>query len=134
MMRKKPPPHSTTLTGRGTSHRSLQTLCLLGLVAVAVCFPRAGRFLVVEDPFDHAEIGLVLSGGAATRALGARELYRQQRIGSILIIPEPEGPVFEELVRLGLEDPDHPLAERILPASGVPQAKIEVLPRSMDGT
>ena len=133
-MRKNRQPRQTTSSPQRRASRAIWTLFVVAGLTLAFFFPHAGRFLVVEDAFDHAEIGLVLSGSPAMRTLGARELYRQSRIGSILIIPEPEGPVFEALVRLGLEDPDQPLAERILLASGVPQAKIEVLPRSMDGT
>lgn len=118
----------------GAARRAVRTLVLVGVLAAALWFPHAGRFLVVQDDFAHADLGLVLSGSPAARTLAVRDLYRQHRIDRILIIPDPQGPAFEELVKLGLEDPDHPLSERILIASGIPKAQVLFLPTSVDGT
>ena len=107
---------------------------LLLLTAAAVLFIEAGNFLVREDPVDRAEAALVLSGGDVLRPLAARDLYQAGRIKHIYVIPEPRGRAWEELVKLKIEDPDHPLSERILTASGVPRNKITFLPRSIDGT
>ncbi len=98
-------------------------------------FAEAGNLLVVEDRFPHAEMALILSGEAASRALAARDLYRAGKIDQILIIPDPPSPVNGELVKLGLVDPALPsLSERILTASGIPRAKIVFLPHPVDGT
>jgi len=94
---------------------------------------RAGRFVVAEDRFSYAETALVLSGDPLHRALAARDLYRQGRVGRILIIPEPLDPAEDELIKLGLPPP-RLLAERILVASGVPQSKFQFLPDAADGT
>lgn len=107
---------------------------LLLLTAAAVLFIEAGNFLVREDAFDRAEVALVLSGGDVLRPLAARDLYLAGRVERILVIPEPRGRAWEELVKLKIEDPDHPLSERILTVSGVPRNKITFLPRSVDGT
>lgn len=108
---------------------------ILGALAGVLLIPRAGRFIVAEDPFSYAETALVLSGGPVHRALAARDLYLQGRVEQILIIPEPAYPVIQELVKLGLEDPTlPPLSERILVASGVPRDKISFLPTPADGT
>ena len=109
--------------------RALQ-LFLIGLLAAgAFFFPHAGQFLVVEDPFSHADLAVVLSGDPVARSLAARDLYQQGKVDRILVMLEPLPPAAEELMRLGLFDPElPPLPERILLASGVPKAKITVLP------
>ena len=123
----------------------------LGLVAWLVVvaagawgFREAGRFLVVSDPFDQAEVALVLSGLPTSRALAARDLYREGRVRKILVIPEPptkiEGEVVRaeavaELIRFGLVDPHRPQwAEQVLVAAGVPRSAIAVMPAAIDGT
>ena len=123
----------------------------LGVLALGVAFvggglfvPRAGAFLVVEDRFAQADVGLLLSGLPVSRAFAARDLYRQGRIGEIWVIPEPpnkvEGEVVPdqvkgELVRLKLLDPNLPQwSARILAASGVPRERIVVLPAPANGT
>jgi len=111
------------------------TVLLVSAVGVALFFPHAGQFLVVEDEFAHATVALVLSGDPVRRSLAARDLYRQDRIDGILVIPEHEDPLEEELVRLGLLAPNlPPWSERVLVASGVPRSKITVLPEPADGT
>lgn len=117
---------------------------LLSAAALALSFPQAGRFLVVEDPFTHADVALVLSGLPTSRAFAARDLYRQGRVDRIVVIPEPpnkiEGEmvgdaVVEELARLRLLVADRPQwAEQILMASGIPRAKVALLPEAAHGT
>jgi len=123
----------------------------LGLVAALVAvaagawgFRGAGRFLVVSDPLDEADVALVLSGLPTSRALAARDLYRAGRVREILVIPEPPTSVqgetvrpdaLDELVRLGLVARDRPhWAQQVLAASGVPRASITVMPEAINGT
>lgn len=108
---------------------------LVSILGGVLLFPRAGQFIVAEDQFAFADTALVLSGEPVSRALAARDLYRQGRIGKILVLPEPFNPVTEQLVKLGLADLNlPPISERILVASGVPQEKIFFLPEPADGT
>ena len=112
-------------------------LLLLILGAGGFFFPRAGRFLIVEDLVSQADLALIPSGDPIGRSLGARDLYRRTRIGRILVIPEFTNPPNPELVKLGLVTPGPPLpqwSERILIASGVPREKILFLPEPVDGT
>ena len=99
---------------------------------------------MAQDPFDHAEIALVLSGLPISRSFAARDLYRQGRVEQIVVIPEPpnkiEGEMIgdqvkEELIQRRLVDPALPQwAERILVATGVPKSKLVVLPHPVHGT
>ena len=113
--------------------RGLGVLLLL-LLALAWYVPRAGAMLVAEDAFDHVDLAVVLSGVPFSRALAARDLYQQGRVTTIVIIPEPKDQTWREMVALRLEDPAHPMSERILTASGVPRSHILFLPEAVDGT
>jgi uncharacterized SAM-binding protein YcdF (DUF218 family) len=114
------------------------------LLAISLFIPHAGSWLVVQDPLTHAEVAVVLSGLPTSRALAARDLYRQGIVETIWVIPEPvqkiEGEmvnddVFEELVRLNLVNPSaDQWAGRLLVAMGVPPDKIVVLPKPAHGT
>ena len=104
-------------------------------VIVAIVFPRAGQFLVVEDRFDHADLAIILSGDPIRRSLAARDLYTHGRINQILVIPEPYDPTDQELERLGLLTPNSQAwPQRILVTSGVPLGSILTLPQPADGT
>lgn len=112
---------------------------VLGLLVVSVVgvwgFLHAGTFLVVEDGFESADVALILSGDPMGRSLAARDLYRQGRVQSILVIPEPPNPLEDELSEIGLVETNRlPLSQRILEASGVPRTKIKFLANSADGT
>ncbi len=114
----------------------IKGVAFLGVCALAGWgFLEAGNFLVVEDPFDHADVAIVLSGDPTGRLLAARDLYRLGRVDRVLIVPEPPRPFEQELVRLGLVDSTSPpFSRRILEASGVPAAAFEFLPEPVDGT
>lgn len=108
---------------------------LASVVTGVVLFPRAGHFIVAKDQFARADTALILSGDPVRRALAARDLYQQGRVGQILVIPESPDRVDDELIKLGLLDPTlPPISERILVASGVPREKILFLPEPAEGT
>lgn len=115
--------------------------CWWGLAAAAgvglLVLPGAGRWLVARDDFARADVAVVLSGQPITRALAARDLYRQGRADLLMVIPEPAAdPALEaELDALRLSDPDpRSWPERIFAASGVPRDRVMVLPHPADGT
>src|ERR1700736_6081168 len=56
--------------------RRSSALGLVLLIAVFFCFCYVGRWLVVEDPLDHAQTIAVLSGRMPLRVLEAAKLYR----------------------------------------------------------
>lgn len=119
-------------------------LLVAWLLALGLFIPHAGSWLVVQDPLTHAEVALVLSGLPTSRALAARDLYRQGIVEQIWVIPEPvqkiEGEmvkdeVFDELVRANLVDPSTPQwAQQILVSMGVPAERITVLAKPAHGT
>jgi hypothetical protein len=61
---------------RRSARRSGGFLSFLFLVAVVVCFFYVGRWLVAEDPLEHAQAIAVLSGRMPIRVLEAATLYR----------------------------------------------------------
>lgn len=116
---------------------ALSAIALLILLLVAVVLPRAGRFLVADEPSPAGDVAVVLSGEPVSRVLGARDLYRKGRVRRVLIVPEPppDVAVQRELTILGLLDPQlPPISERILVASGVPKSDIAFLGEPADGT
>lgn len=132
-------------TTRGRTWRRL-VLVLIAALLLAICLfiPHAGSWLVVEDPLTRAEVAVVLSGLPTSRALAARDLYRQGLVETIWVIPEPinkiEGElvndeVFDELVRAKLVDPSTAQwAQRILVSMGIPKDHIVILPKPAQGT
>jgi len=102
----------------------------LALLSGAFFFPHAGRFLVVSDPFERADAGLVLSGQPIQRILAGRDLLLSGRVDRLLVIQEPSAPqVAGELVRLGLLDAERPeWSYRILQLSGAPMDRVVFLP------
>ena len=124
--------------------RFIALAALAALVAVGLFLPNAGRYLIASDPFEQADVAVILAGLPTSRTFAARDLYRQGRVGEIWILPEPvnkvEGEVVtdavkHDLIRLGLFQPDLPQwAERILLASGVPKSQLLVLPKAEGGT
>ena len=112
---------------------------LVGVMVIgaagALAFMNAGRFLVAQDAFEHADMAVVLSGKPIERSLAARDLFRQGKIDRILIIPEPPRAVDTELVSLGLVNAGEPQwSERILAASGVPQDRFSFMISAANGT
>lgn len=79
-------------TGRSGCLRRLMTTVLVLIVAALVlrwAGPRIleayGRWLVVEDPFEHADAAVALGGGDGERLVAAIQLYKSSRAASVLI-------------------------------------------------
>jgi uncharacterized SAM-binding protein YcdF (DUF218 family) len=99
---------------------------LLLCIAAVISFLCVGRWLVVEDPLDHAQAIAVLSGRMPVRALEAAKLYRQGYAKEIWLTHSTEP-------GKGLESLGVPYAgeeiynTKILIHEGVPAAAIRVL-------
>jgi uncharacterized SAM-binding protein YcdF (DUF218 family) len=101
-------------------------LGLLLLIAFIFCFFYVGRWLIVEDPLDHAQAIAVLSGRMPLRVLEAARLYRAGYAPEVWLTHSTEpGKSLQEmgLKYLGEEDYDR----EILIHEGVPSGAIHVL-------
>jgi uncharacterized SAM-binding protein YcdF (DUF218 family) len=106
--------------------RHSSALGLLLLIAFILCFFYLGRWLVVEDPLDHAQAIAVLSGRMPLRVLEAAKLYRAGYAPEVWLTHSTEpGKTLQEmgLKFLGEEDYDR----EILIHEGVPGTAIHVL-------
>jgi uncharacterized SAM-binding protein YcdF (DUF218 family) len=109
---------------RYTRHST--ALSLLFVLAVIFCFFYVGRWLVVEDPLDHAQAIAILSGRMPLRALEAAKIYRAGYAPEVWLTHSTEpGKSLQQmgLKYLGEEDYDR----EILIHEGVPAAAIHVL-------
>jgi len=109
---------------RYTRHST--ALSLLFVLAVIFCFFYLGRWLVVEDPLDHAQAIATLSGRMPLRALEAAKIYRAGYAPEVWLTHSTEpGKSLQQmgLKYLGEEDYDR----EILIHEGVPAAAIHVL-------
>jgi len=109
---------------RYTRHSS--GLGVLLLLAFIWCFFYVGRWLVVEDPLDHAQAIAVLSGRIPLRVLEAAKLYRAGYALEVWLTHSSEpGKSLQEmgLKYRGEEDYNR----EILIHEGVPPAAIHIL-------
>jgi DUF218 domain len=101
-------------------------LGLLLLIAFIFCFFYVGRWLIVEDPLDHAQAIAVLSGRMPLRVLEAAKLYRAGYAPEVWLTHSTEpGKSLQDmgLKYLGEEDYNR----EILIHEGVPPSAIHVL-------
>src|SRR6516162_3518825 len=81
---------------------------LLSVLGAVLLVQPAGALLEERDELYFAETAVVLGGDLyMRRVLGARDLYRQGRVGAILVSPEPLDPgVATELDQFWFMDPN----------------------------
>lgn len=92
-------------------------------LARAPLLTAAGRFLIVEDPLEPADVILVLAGNASTRPQKAAELHRDGWAPAI-VIPRPEDTLANELdIMPNFTD----AAVAMMQQLGVPRSSIVVL-------
>jgi uncharacterized SAM-binding protein YcdF (DUF218 family) len=99
---------------------------LLVFIAAVISFLCVGRWLVIEDPLDHAQAIAVLSGRMPVRALEAAQLYHQGYAKEVWLTHSTEpGKTLESLgvPYLGEEIYN----TKLLIHQGVPAAAIRVL-------
>ncbi len=124
------------LAGGGRPARShFLGLFVLGilLVAATIIFRGIGQWLVVEDPLEHADVIVVLSGRIPSRAMEAARIYRQGFAAEVWVT-HPAGPK-EEMAQLSIAytDEDAYSAE-ILEKLGVPVSAVRILPKPIVNT
>lgn len=99
---------------------------LLVFIAAVISFLYIGRWLVIEDPLDHAQAIAVLSGRMPIRALEAAQLYRQGYAKEIWLTHSTEPG--KSLESLGVPYVGEEIYNtKLLIHEGVPAAAIRVL-------
>jgi uncharacterized SAM-binding protein YcdF (DUF218 family) len=100
-------------------------LLILALASVIV-FRGIGRWLVVQDPLEHSDAIVVLSGGMPQRALEAAKIYRQGMAPQIWIT-RPASPS-KSLGTMGISfEGEESYSRAILVHEGVPETAIRIL-------
>lgn len=100
-------------------------LLILALAGVVV-FRGIGRWLVVQDPLEHSDAIVVLSGGMPHRALEAARIYRQGMAPQVWIT-RPASPS-ESLGTMGISfEGEESYSRAILVHEGVPETAIRIL-------
>ena len=114
---------------RGSRNRRFWiTTAILLILALAgiIVFRGIGRWLVVEDPLDHSDAIVVLSGGLSYRALEAAKIYRQGMAPQVWIT-RPASPS-EALGKMGISfEGEESYSRAVLLHEGVPDNAIRIL-------
>ena len=107
------------------------TVLLLGVFAC----PRAGRYLVVDEPLRSADVLVVLAGARVDRWLEAVDLYHEGKAKQILLSP---GYLEDSEVRLRARGIRYPAATDLIKDAmvqmGIPAEAITSIPEGMDNT
>jgi uncharacterized SAM-binding protein YcdF (DUF218 family) len=111
----------------------LGLLAVLIVVAAAVAFRGAGRWLDREDPLSHADVIFVLSGAMPQRALEAGKVFAMGYAPEVWL-SRPDSPA-DELAKLGIHFAgEEDYNRQILIHQGVPEAAIHILPQPVVNT
>jgi len=108
-------------------------LAVLLVVAAAVVFRGAGRWLDREDPLSHADVIFVVGGAMPQRALEAAKVFGMGYAPEVWL-SRPDNPS-DDLAKLGIHfvgEEDY--NRQILMHQGVPEAAIHILPEPVVNT
>lgn len=108
-------------------------LAVLLVVAAAVVFRGAGRWLDREDPLSHADVIFVVGGAMPQRALEAAKVFGMGYAPEVWL-SRPDNPS-DDLAKLGIHfvgEEDY--NRQILIHQGVPEAAIHILPEPVVNT
>ncbi len=117
--------------------RYLLILLFILLVTIVLLFFRyGGELLVTEDDLEDVEqtVLVLLMGSVGDRALGALELYENEKVDQIWMVQSHlEGRELLEEKNITIPG-DAELSKRILTDSGVPEEKITIIPGDAEST
>ena len=106
-----------------------------GVLLGAFACPRAGRYLVVDEPIQPADALVVLAGARVGRWLEAVDLYREGKGKHILLSP---GYLEDAEVQLRARGIRYPAATDLIRDAmvqmGIPASVISSIPDGMDNT
>jgi uncharacterized SAM-binding protein YcdF (DUF218 family) len=111
----------------------LGVLAVLLVVAAAVVFRGAGRWLDREDPLSHADVIFVVGGAMPQRALEGAKVFGMGYAPEVWL-SRPDNPS-DDLAKLGIHfvgEEDY--NRQILIHQGVPEAAIHILPEPVVNT
>ncbi len=115
--------------------RAVVLLVVLLVFAAAWFVPRAGRFLIVEDPLAKSDAIVVMAGSRAERWLEAVDLYRDGWAPRIVLSPGHVEPAEALLRERGIRFPsDADLARDAMIQLHVPANAVSILPFDLDNT
>ena len=115
--------------------RAIVALNIVAILAAACFLPFAGRYLVHEDPLEHADAILVLAGARVERWMEAVDLFKEGWAPRIILSPGQVEAAESDLLALGLRYPDESETVRDLMVKlHVPTEAIVALPRFVDNT
>lgn len=119
--------NKTTVPRRRSRARRIAAAAIcVGLLLGIVMFLGVGRWLVVEDPLEHARAIAVLSGGMPLRASEAAKLYREGYAPEIWLTHSSEPG--ETLQSMGIPFAGEDFYNtRVLIHEGVPAGAIRIL-------
>jgi uncharacterized SAM-binding protein YcdF (DUF218 family) len=108
---------------------------VLVLILAAVATPRAGRFLIIDEPIRPADALVVLAGARVDRWLEAVDLFREGKGKNILLSP---GYLEPAEIRLRANGIHYPAATDLIRDAmvqmGVPAGVITSMPEGVDNT
>ncbi len=120
---------------RRRSRPSFSGLIFLGilLVVATIVFRGIGQWLVVEDPLEHADVIVVLSGRVPSRAMEAAQIFKQGFAPEVWVT-HPDSPK-EAMAQLGITYTDEDVySAEVLEKLGVPASAIHILPEPIINT
>jgi uncharacterized SAM-binding protein YcdF (DUF218 family) len=109
--------------------RGLALCVLVGLAMAAAACPRAGHFLIIDEPVQPADAIFVLAGARVERWLEAAELFREGQAPAIAISPGIREPAELRLREMGIPFPtESDLIKDAMQQMGIPADAITTLP------
>lgn len=124
---------NSSIRARYGRRRAALVLLTLLLILAFFALRNAGHWLTREDPLEHVDVIVVLSGGMPYRAQGAADLYRAG-YGPEVWVSYPAGPQ-QELAELGIHYVGEEEYNReILLHQGVPEKDVTILPEIIINT
>ncbi len=127
--------HAGSGRSRRFATRLLVAILIAGTVGLIAFLPFAGRYLVLEQPLDHADAIVVLAGARVERWLEAVDLYRAGWAPRIVL---SRGQLEQAEVRLhamGIRFPeDADLVRDAMMQMKIPGEAVTILPQWVDNT
>ena len=115
--------------------RALAAIALLVILAGALFFRSAGRYLVVEDPLEKSDAVVALAGARVERWLEVVDLYHAGWAPRVVVSNGRTGEIEAQLRARGIRFPGEGEAARdAMVQMKVPAEAIQILPGSVDNT